>query len=50
MNTEMTPVMAGAMYFSYVSSIAFLVIGIYLSYRRRRIHPLLLLGISEISF
>jgi hypothetical protein len=46
----MTPVMAGAMYFSYVSSIAFLVIGIYLSYRRRRIHPLLLLGISAISF
>lgn len=46
----MTPVMAGAQYFSYVASIAFLIIGIYLSYRRRRIHPLLLLGISAISF
>jgi hypothetical protein len=42
--------MAGAMYFAYVSSIAFLVVGIYLSYRRRRIHPLLLLSISAISF
>lgn len=46
----MTPAMAGAMYFAYVSSIAFLVIGIYLSYRRGRIHPLLLLSISAISF
>lgn len=50
MNTEMTPVMAGAQYFSYVASITFLVVGIYLSYRRRRIHPLLLLGVSAISF
>lgn len=46
----MTPVMAGAQYFSYVASITFLVVGIYLSYRRRRIHPLLLLGVSAISF
>ena len=38
------------MYFAYVSSIAFLVGGIYLSYRRRRVHPLLLLSISAISF
>ncbi|SOX54864.1 spirocyclase, AveC family, partial [Mycobacterium ahvazicum] len=49
-NTGMTPVMAGAQYFSYAASITFLVIGSYLSYRRRRIHPLLLLGISAISF
>lgn len=42
--------MAGAQYFSYAASIAFLIAGIYLSYRRRRIHPLLLLGISAISF
>lgn len=46
----MTPAMAGAMYFAYASSILFLAIGIYLSYRRRRIHPLLLLAISAISF
>lgn len=50
MNTQMTPAMAGAQYFSYAASIAFLIAGIYLSYRRRRIHPLLLLGISAISF
>ncbi len=50
MNTQMTPAIAGAQYFSYAASIAFLIAGIYLSYRRRRIHPLLLLGISAISF
>lgn len=50
MSAQMTPVMAGAQYFSYVASIAFLIAGVYLSYRRRRIHPLLLLGISAISF
>lgn len=46
----MTPALAGAMYFAYASSILFLAIGSYLSYRRRRIHPLLLLAISAISF
>ena len=46
----MTPLMAGAMYFAYVTGIAFLLIGIYLSYRRRRLHPLLLLSISALSF
>jgi hypothetical protein len=50
MNTQMTPLMAGAMYFAVVTGTAFLLIGIYLSYRRRRIHPLLLLSISAISF
>ncbi|OBI35550.1 spirocyclase AveC family protein [Mycobacterium colombiense] len=50
MNTQMTPAMAGAMYFALVTGIAFLAIGIYLSYRRRRVHPLLLLSISAISF
>ena len=50
MSTEMTPAMAGAMYFAYASSTVFLLVGIYLSYRRRRIHPLLLLSLSAISF
>jgi hypothetical protein len=49
-NAHMTPAMAGAQYFSYAASIAFLIAGSYLSYRRSRIHPLLLLGISAISF
>jgi len=42
--------MAGAMYFAYASSTVFLLVGIYLSYRRRRIHPLLLLSFAAISF
>ena len=50
MSAQMTPLMAGGQYFAYVGGIAFLVIGIYLSYRRRRLHPLLLLCISAISF
>ena len=38
------------MYFAYVSGIAFILVGVYLSYRRRRVHPLLLLSISALSF
>jgi len=38
------------MYFAYVSGIAFILVGAYLSYRRRRVHPLLLLSISALSF
>jgi Spirocyclase AveC-like len=49
-NTQMTPQLTGALYFAIVSGITFLVMGIYLSYRRRRIHPLLLLSISALSF
>jgi hypothetical protein len=48
--TKMTPLLTGQMYFAYVSGIAFILIGIYLSYRRRRLHPLLLLSISALSF
>ncbi|MCA2244778.1 spirocyclase AveC family protein [Mycobacterium sp. WUMAC-067] len=36
--------------FGYVGGIAFLAFGVYLSYRRRRLHPLLLIAISAISF
>ena len=50
MNAKMTPLLEGQMYFAYVSGIAFIFIGIYLSYRRRRVHPLLLLSISALSF
>jgi len=35
---------------AYISGVVFLSIGIYLSYRRGRLHPLLLLSISAISF
>jgi Spirocyclase AveC-like len=50
MSAGLTPLMKGAMAFAYVTGIAFLLIGVYLSYRRRRLHPLLLLSISAISF
>jgi hypothetical protein len=49
-NAKITPLLEGQMYFAYVSGIAFILIGIYLSYRRRRVHPLLLLSISALSF
>ena len=50
MNAKMTPLLEGQMYFAYVSGIAFILVGIYLSYRQRRVHPLLLLSISALSF
>ncbi|MDT7720550.1 MAG: hypothetical protein QOE94_1561 [Mycobacterium sp.] len=46
----MTPLLKASMGFAYVTGIAFFAIGVYLSYRRRRLHPLLLLSISAISF
>jgi Spirocyclase AveC-like len=46
----MTPLMKAASAFALVGGIAFLIAGVYLSYRRRRLHPLLLLCISALSF
>jgi vacuolar-type H+-ATPase subunit I/STV1 len=46
----LTTIVTAAMTFAYIGGVAFVVIGIYLSYRRRRLHPLLLLCISAISF
>jgi hypothetical protein len=50
MSDGLTPSMKAAIAFAYVGGLAFLAIGVYLSYRRRRLHPLLLLCISAISF
>lgn len=50
MSTELTPLLKAAIAFAYVGGISFFLIGVYLSYRRRRLHPLLLLCISAISF
>ena len=50
MSAGLTPLLKASMGFAYVTGVAFLVIGVYLSYRRRRLHPLLLLCISAISF
>jgi hypothetical protein len=46
---EMSPLLIADVVFAWGGGIAFTVAGIYLSVRRRRIHPLLLLCISAIS-
>ncbi len=47
---RLTPVMVQAIAFAYIGGFGFIAAGVYLSYRRRRLHPLLLLCISAISF
>lgn len=48
--SELTPLLKVAINFAYVGAFVFVAIGLYLSYRRGRLHPLLLLCISAISF
>ena len=50
MSAQMTPVMQAASDFALIGGIGFTAFGIYLSVRRRRLHPLLLLCISAMSF
>jgi hypothetical protein len=50
MNTELTPLLTASVIFGWGGGILFTVIGIYLSVRRGRLHPLLLLCISAMSF
>ncbi|ULE33115.1 spirocyclase AveC family protein [Mycobacterium sp. IDR2000157661] len=50
MNAELTPLLAAANAFGWLSGICFTAAGIYLSVRGRRLHPLLLLCICAISF
>ena len=50
MSDHMTPVIQAASDFALVGGISFTALGIYLSIRRGRMHPLLLLCISAISF
>jgi hypothetical protein len=50
MNTELTPLLTAAIGFAYAGGCAFVALGVVLSVRRRRLHPLLLLCISAISF
>jgi hypothetical protein len=50
MSTGLTPLLKAAIAFAYIGGITFTVLGVYLSYRHRRLHPLLLLCISAISF
>ena len=48
--TELTPLLKAAIGFAYIGGFTFVALGLYLSYRRRRLHPLLLVCISAISF
>ncbi len=50
MNDELTPVMQAGLAFAYIGGLTFFGLGVYLSFRRRRLHPLLLLCISALSF
>lgn len=47
---ELTPLLKAAISFAYIGGAFFVSAGIYLSFRRGRLHPLLLVCISAISF
>ena len=49
MSHELTPLLKASIGFAYVGGFAFVAIGVYLTYRRRRLHPLLLVCIAAIS-
>ena len=49
MNHGLTPLLTAAIGFAYVGGSAFVAISAYLTYRRRRLHPLLLVSIAAIS-
>ena len=48
--TELTPLLKAAVGFAYIGGFTFVALGAFLSYRERRLHPLLLVCISAISF
>ncbi len=49
MSHELTPLLKASIGFAYIGGIGFLVVGVYLTYRRRRLHPLLLVCLAAIS-
>ncbi|HUE07376.1 MAG TPA: spirocyclase AveC family protein [Acidimicrobiales bacterium] len=49
MSHPLTPLLIASIGFAYVGGLAFVVAGLYLTVRRRRLHPLLLLCIAAIS-
>ncbi|ORB32538.1 spirocyclase AveC family protein [Mycolicibacterium parafortuitum] len=50
MSGELSPGLIAGLSFAYIGGILFLALGVYLSIRRGRLHPLLLVSISAISF
>jgi hypothetical protein len=49
MSHQLTPLLTASIAFAYVGGLAFVAVGAFLTYRRRRLHPLLLVCISAIS-
>jgi hypothetical protein len=49
MSHPLTPVLEASIGFAYVGGVGFVALGAYLTYRRRRLHPLLLVCIAAIS-
>jgi hypothetical protein len=49
-NDELTPLLRAAIAFAYIGGFTFVAVGVWLSIRRGRLHPLLLVCISAISF
>ena len=49
MSHRLTPLLVAAIAFAYAGGFAFVAAGVYLTYRRRRLHPLLLVCIAAIS-
>ncbi len=49
MSHGLTPLLDGAIGFAYVGGVGFFIAGVFMSYRRRRLHPLLLVSIAAIS-
>ncbi len=49
MSHELTPLLKASIGFAYIGGFGLLAIGVYLTYRRRRLHPLLLVCIAAIS-
>jgi hypothetical protein len=47
---DLTPLLAAAIAFAYIGGFTFVALGVFLSYRSGRLHPLLLVCISAISF
>ena len=50
MSNELTPLLKASIAFAYVGGFTLVALGVYLSVRRHRLHPLLLVCISAISF
>lgn len=49
MSHHLTPLLASTIAFAYVGGLAFLAAGVYLSFRRHRLHPLLLVCVAALS-